>query len=76
MDGFPSMSEKRSWFWLPEDTPNVKLPMFNITNEKVDASYADGNVDDAGDVETRARAVQSRHLRRTTRINLPSYNPG
>ena len=35
----------------------------------------DVDADDA-DVETRARAVQSRHLRRTTRINLPSYNPG
>ena len=42
-----------------------------------DNADADADADDADhtDVETRARAVQSRHLRRTTRINLPPYNP-
>ena len=46
--------------------------------DDVDADDADADIADAddADVETRARAVQSRHLRRTTRINLPSYNPG
>ena len=42
----------------------------------VDDADGDGDVDaDDADVETRASSVQSRHLRRTTRINLPSYNP-
>ena len=41
-----------------------------------DTDDADALTDDAdADVETRARAVQSRHLGRTTRINLPPYNP-
>ena len=46
---------------------------FSGVDADVDAT-ADADAVDA-DGETRARAVQSRQLRRTTRINLPSYNP-